>query len=104
MLLSKNPRRILAYSGAVDMRKSFSGLIAVTRQILDEDALSGDAYLFFNRAKTILKMLWWDRTGWCVFAKRIERGTFELRSSDAKQSLSEKELGLLLDGVFRRRK
>lgn len=104
MLLSKNPRKIMAYSGAVDMRKSFSGLIAVTRQILDEDALSGDAYLFFNRSKTILKMLWWDRTGWCVFAKRIERGTFELRSNDEKQNLDEKELELLLDGVFRRRK
>ena len=103
MLFAREQKRILAYSGAVDMRKSFSGLIGVTNSELGEDALSGDAYIFFNRAKTILKMLWWDRTGWCVFAKRIERGTFELRSTNAKQALSEKELMLLLDGVFRRR-
>ena len=94
----------MAYSVAVDMRKSFIGLIGVTQSELGEDALSGDAYVFFNKAKTILKMLWWDRTGWCVFAKRLERGTFELRSSEIKQSLTEKELMLLLDGVFKKRK
>lgn len=103
MLLGTKPQRILAYNGAVDMRKSFSGLISATQSILGEDVLSGDAFVFLNRTRRIMKILWWDRTGWCVLAKRLERGTYELRSSAVKQILSEKELLLLLDGVFKKR-
>ena len=95
-------RRILAYAEPVDMRKGAQGLVGLARNVLHEDALSGDIYIFINRARTILKGLWWDRTGWCVLSKRLERARFELRTAEMKQELSERELELLLDGVLTR--
>ena len=95
-------RRILAYGEPVDMRKGFHGLVGLARSVLNEDALSGDMYVFMNRARTILRGLWWDRTGWCVLSKRLERARFELKTGATKQELSQRELELLLDGVLTR--
>ena len=102
MLWRGTSRRVLAYAEPVDMRKGFHGLVGLARNVLNEDALSGDIYVFINRARTILRGLWWDRTGWCVLSKRLERAKFELRTEEAKQELSERELELLLDGVLTR--
>jgi transposase len=63
------------------MRKSFDGLQAVASLVAQEDVLFDSLYLFMNRSKTILKVLFWDRTGWCVVAKRLERGRFEVSKS-----------------------
>ena len=93
-------RRVLAYGEAVDLRKGCQGLLCVTRTVLGEDALSGDLFVFINRARTLLRMLWWDRTGWCVLSKRLERAKFELRGAEMKQEISQRELELLLDGVL----
>ena len=93
-------RRIFAYREPIDMRRSFDGLVAAARQHLG-DPLSGDFFIFLNRRRTLLKGVFWDRTGWCVFAKRLERGRFELRRSEAAQEISSRELELLLDGVLR---
>jgi transposase len=82
MFLSSAPRRILAYSEPVDMRKSFDGLVAVVQNILQEDPLSGCLYVFFNRRGNYLKLVAWDRTGYTLFAKRLERGRFRLPSGD----------------------
>jgi transposase len=80
----------------MDMRKSFSGLSGAVRAILKEDPLSGHAFLFFNRRRDYLKTLWWDRNGYCIYAKRLSRGTF---SSVKKNSLTLAELSQLVDGV-----
>ncbi len=88
-------RRVLAYSEPVDMRKSFNGLIALTRQALKEDPLSGTFYLFSNRRSNLVKILFWDRTGFCLYAKRLEQGRFRFRSGE----ISTRELGLMLDGI-----
>ncbi len=103
MLWKRETRRVYAYAEAVDMRKSFDGLLGVTRQVHEADGLSGDMYVFVNRRRTLAKILCWDRTGWCVLAKRLERGRFELRQGEDKQELSQQELELLLDGVLTRR-
>lgn len=96
-------RRILAWREPIDMRCSFNGLIAATRKYLEADPLSGDIYLFFNRRGGLVKMLWWDRTGYCVLGKRLEQGRFRLRRNEQRQELTHQELELLLDGVFSRR-
>ncbi len=101
MLWRGETRRVFAYGAALDLRRSFDGLLAVARQEMKEDVLSGSMFLFVNRKRTLTKIVFWDRTGWCVLAKRLERGTFELRGTGIKRELSARELELLLDGVLR---
>jgi transposase len=61
-------RRILAYTEPVDMRKAFDGLLGVVKGVLEEDPLSGSVFVFANRRGNYVKLLYWDRTGWCLFA------------------------------------
>ena len=99
MFLSREPRRILAYRGAVDMRKSFDGLIGLVQGTLHEDALSGSLFVFFNRRANLVKLVYWDRTGFCLFAKRLERGRFALPGDAPTQELSVRAFELILDGI-----
>jgi len=61
-------RRIWAYSEPVDLRKSIDGLVGVVRSVFEEDPLSGSLFVFINRRGNYLKLVSWDRTGWCLFA------------------------------------
>jgi transposase len=100
MLFSGDVRRILAYRHPVDMRKSFDGLVAIVQNTLREDALSGSLYVFANRRRTYVKGVYWDRTGFCLFAKRLERGHFVLPEGEDLCELSERAFRLLLDGIL----
>ena len=87
---------------AADMRKSYDGLGGVVRQGLGRDPLSGEVFIFLNRRRTMVKLLVWDRSGFVIWGKRLERGTFELpRCSEPGASivLSWEELVLILEGV-----
>ena len=95
----REPRRILAYSEAIDMRKSFDGLLGVIKSELSEDPLSETVFLFVNRRGNYLKGIYWDRTGYFLFAKRLERGKFRFPSDAKKQEISEQILKLILDGI-----
>ena len=99
MLLAREVSRILAYRHPVDMRKSFDGLLAVVKHALGEDPLSGTLYVFTNRRRTYVKSVYWDRTGFCLFAKRLERGRFTLPGDQETFELSEQAFRLLLDGI-----
>ena len=99
MFLAPTPRRILAYHEPVDMRKSFRGLVALVKSVLEEDPLSGSLYVFFNRRGNYVKLVTWDRTGYCLFAKQLEQGRFHLPSSESKQEISEQAFRLILDGI-----
>lgn len=99
MFLSSAPQRILAYSDPVDMRKSFNGLVALVQGVLEEDPLSGCLFVFFNRRGNYMKLVTWDRTGYCLFAKRLERGRFSLPSGETKQEISKQAFSLILDGI-----
>ena len=80
----QDPKRILAYSDAIDMRKSFDGLLGVIVSELREDPLSETIFLFVNRRGNYLKGIYWDRTGYFLFAKRLERGKFKFPSGEKK--------------------
>jgi len=100
MMLSSRPLpRILAWREPVDMRKSFDGLVGVVRSHLGEDPLSGSLYVFVNRRGNYLKLVYWDRTGFALFAKRLERGRFAIPGQDQAQQLSEEQFKLILDGI-----
>ena len=95
----RDPRRILAYSDAIDMRKSFDGLLGVIKSQLCEDPLSETVFLFVNRRGNYLKGIYWDRTGYFLFAKRLERGRFKFPSDEKKQEINDQMLKLILDGI-----
>lgn len=85
----------------VDMRKSFNGLWAEASEVLEEDPFSGSLFVFTNKRRDRIKILYWDGSGVWVFAKRLEKGRFSWpRGSDAlKLSLTPQALGMLLEGI-----
>jgi transposase len=74
-------------------------LVALVQNVLAEDPLSGGVYVFFNRRGNYLKLIAWDRTGYCLFAKQLEQGRFRLPTGEAKQEISEQAFRLILDGI-----
>jgi transposase len=68
--------RVYLYGQPVDMRKSYDGLYALARQGLRQDPLNGQLFAFINRRATQIKVLYFDRSGWCLWAKRLEAGRF----------------------------
>ena len=85
----------------VDMRKHFDGLWAVAEQALGCDPIEGAVFVFSNKNRDRVKLLWWDGTGVCVLAKRLEKGRFNWpRGSDpARITLSAGALTMLLAGI-----
>ncbi len=76
MFFPEGQVRVHVYGRPVDLRKSYDGLYALTRQELGQDPLSGRLFVFINRRATQMKVLYWDRTGFCLWAKRLEQGRF----------------------------
>lgn len=93
--------RIFISTQPTDMRKSFNGLINVTRHVLEQDPLSGHLFVFFNRRRKMVKVLYWDRSGFCLWAKRLERGSFRLPNWEGRNAVEMEaaELGLILEGL-----
>ncbi len=92
---------IFACTTPVDFRKQHDGLLALVRQQLERDPFDGSIFVFFNRRRDRIKLLLWDRNGFWLLYKRLERGTYErLRASDSNRlSLTRAELSMLLDGI-----
>jgi transposase len=101
MMLRDGARpRILAWREPVDMRRSFDGLVGLVRGAMGEDPLSGALFVFVNRRGNHLKLVYWDRTGFALFAKRLERGRFVIPGRDRSQPLSLEQFLLVLDGIL----
>ena len=81
------------------MRKGFDGLSGLVKSGLGRDPLSGDVFVFVNRRRTHIKLLVWDRTGFVVYYKRLERGTFQLPDTEKTGTLRWGQLLLMLEGV-----
>jgi transposase len=89
-------------AGATDMRKGFEGLYGLARDRLQCEPLSGHVFLFCNRARTRLKVLFWDGSGLWVCSKRLEKGRFAWPEASAGQSkvvLTHEELAMLIGGI-----
>lgn len=99
MLIPESQVRIWLYGPPTDMRKSFDGLSALVRTKLAENPLSGQLFVFINRRRTQLKVLYFDRGGYCVWAKRLEQGQFHPPGTDDKRRLEWTELKLILEGI-----
>ncbi|MFO0914362.1 MAG: IS66 family insertion sequence element accessory protein TnpB [Pirellulales bacterium] len=83
MLNLSGSARIFVYSLPTDMRRQFDGLSALVTHTLEHDIFAGDYFVFFNRSRTLCKILRWEKTGYEMFAKRLERGTYRRPECDA---------------------
>lgn len=84
----------------VDMRKGFNGLSGLVRNYLNQDPTTGDVFVFLNKPRTHIKLLYWDGDGFVIFYKRLERGTFDFLANEAvSRELKRAELVLILEGV-----
>lgn len=93
--------RVFAYCAPVDMRLGFEGLSGLVRNELGRDPLTGELYLFTNRRRTYVKVLFFDGSGMCLYAKRIEKRRFAPLwdfSRSRELMLTKTELELFLQG------
>ena len=93
--------KVFAYTEPVDMRKGFDGLFGLVKTHLGRDPLSGDLFVFVSRNRKRSKVLLWDGTGLCLYAKRLERGQFANLWSGpdkAEIELTAAELQLFMEG------
>jgi transposase len=100
MLMLPPGVRILIASQPADLRKSFDGLAALIRDVLKHDPLSEQLFVFFNRTGHRVKILFWHRTGYVLWYKRLQSGLFHPPAGDeASIEVRPEQLALLLDGV-----
>lgn len=101
MLSLNSSQRYFLYRKATDMRKQFDGLSGLVNTYFDHQLMSGDVFVFLNRRRDRIKLLMWDQTGFALYYKRLERGTFELPefSESTTLELTATQLHLLLAGV-----
>lgn len=100
MLTFLSTTQVFLASGATDLRKSFDTLAGVVRGVMSQDPLCGHLFVFTNRRRNRIKILFWDRSGWWLCAKRLERGTFAWpQATAASVELSAEQLTLLLSGI-----
>lgn len=97
--LSANLRYFLCCS-PTDMRNGFDGLAGTVRNHLKNDPISGDVFIFLNKTRTHIKLLYWDGDGFALFYKRLERGRYDLiPHNGASKQLRREELLMLLEGL-----
>jgi transposase len=88
-------------TGVTDMRKGFDGLAALVQDHLRQNPFSGQAFVFRGRQGRLIKVLWWDGQGLCLFAKRLEKGRFVWPATltGAPAALTPAQLAMLLEGI-----
>lgn len=92
--------KVYLSTAATDMRKSFDGLAQLVKQEMSKDIFNGELFVFFNRSGDRVKILYWDRNGYCLWAKRLESGTFRRPKVQGKVApMRLNELSLLLEGI-----
>jgi len=92
--------RVWLAAGVTDMRKGFNGLAAQAQKVLAADPYSGHLFVFRGRRGDLIKVVWWDGQGACLFSKRLERGRFVWPSpADGKVAITAAQLAMRLEGI-----
>lgn len=101
MLGFHSHQRYFICTSAIDMRKGIDGLCGVVRHLLEEDPLSGYVFVFFNKPRDKIKLLVWDKDGYVLYQKRLEKGRFEeLRTGTGiKSKITYDHLVMLISGI-----
>lgn len=91
-------------AGVTDLRRGFTGLSAIAQTVLEKSPFSGHVFVFRGRRGDLIKLLWFDGDGLCLFAKRLERGRFIWPQAESGSvSLTRAQLSMLLEGIDWRR-
>lgn len=95
--------RVYLCTAACDMRRSFDGLYALASGTMQLNVFEGHLFVFSNRRRDRVKILYWDRDGFAIWAKRLEEGTYAMPFSDAqgeqRREITAQELGAILSGI-----
>lgn len=94
--------RVYLATTPCDMRRSFDGLHALVNAVLQLDAFAGHLFVFANRRRDRVKILYWDRDGFAVWSKRLEEGTYAMpfsETGEVRHEITAAELGALLSGI-----
>jgi transposase len=96
--------RIFLARDPVDMRKSFHGLVSLAESVLKKDPLSGHLFVFINRRRDRIKLLYWGGTGFCIWYQQLQRGSYQLPAATTADcqdgiELTASQLSLILDGI-----
>lgn len=92
--------RVWLAAGVTDMRKGFNGLSALAEKVLEQDPFCGHLFVFRGRRGDLLKVIWFDGQGACLFSKRLEKGRFVWPSATSgKVTLTPAQLSMLLEGI-----
>ncbi len=102
MLAVNATTRVYLCMRDVDMRRSYDGLMAIVQAEFARDIRLGDYFMFVNKRRDRIKIMWWDRDGLAIFMKRLEAGTVQkpIITSDAKSLvIDQAQLAMLLTGI-----
>ena len=100
MLLSSTRTKVYLALGNTDMRKAINGLSILVQESMELDPFSGHLFVFCNRKRNIIKILYWDRNGFCLWSKRLEKHFFRWpESSEEVMKIDQRELMWLVDGL-----
>ena len=99
-MISVHARRLFLCAQPVDMRKGMDGLAMLAQQVLNEDPFGGALFAFRGRSGGLVKLLWYDGQGLCLFSKRLEQGHFVWPVTDTgRVALTSAQLSMLLEGI-----
>ena len=100
MILDLSKTRIFIRPGSTDLRKAVNGLSGIVEQQMEGEVFSGNLYMFCNRQRKLLKAVWWDRNGFWLSQKRLEKDKYPWpATSEAVKEISGEELSMLLQGI-----
>jgi transposase len=96
--------RVFLYRRPTDMRKSFHGLVALTECELKQDPLSGSLFVFLNRRRDRVKILYWGQSGFCIWYQQLQKGTYQIPNPTALDDqdtleVTRSQLSLILEGI-----
>lgn len=104
MILSfSNRYRYFVYTSGCDMRKGYDGLSGLVRNEFKKDPLCGDVFIFLSKQRNKIKLLHWQGDGFCIYAKRLEKGTFEIPKDKVNAvtiEITPQQLQFILDGIL----
>jgi transposase len=102
MISLSSGQRYFLFRGTTAMRKSFDGLCGLVTDSMNLNALSGDVFIFINKSRSRMKLLVWDRSGYVIYYKRLEQGTFEFpvaKEDETDFEIRWEKLILILEGI-----